>query len=74
MTLVDLETAALELDLPSRAYLAEKLLHSLETLSPSEIEALWIDEAIRRNEAIDAGTLSSTPAAQVFQELKAELG
>ncbi len=72
MTLVDLETAALELDLPSRAHFAERLLRSIENPSPAELEALWIDEAIRRNEAIDAGRLGATPAEQIFQELKAQ--
>jgi len=72
MTLIDIEAAALELDLPSRAHLAERLLRSIDNPSPAEIEALWIDEAIRRNEAIDAGRLGTKPAEQVFQELKAK--
>lgn len=72
MTLVDIEAAALELDLPSRAQLAKRLLHSIDNPSPAELEALWIEEAIRRNEAIDAGRLSTKPAEQVFQELRAK--
>ncbi|MEP7013096.1 MAG: addiction module protein [Acidobacteriota bacterium] len=73
MTLIELEAAALELDLPSRAHLAERLLHSLEDPSGSEIDELWLDEAIRRDRAIDAGELGETPAVEVFQELKARL-
>lgn len=73
MTLVDLETAALELDLPSRAHLAERLLRSIESPSPSELNTLWLEEAVRRDRAIDAGELDETPGREVFQELKAQL-
>jgi hypothetical protein len=40
--------------------------------SPPELEALWLEEAARRDRAIDAGELGETPGAEVFQELKAQ--
>ena len=73
MTLVDLEAAALELDLPSRAHLAERLLRSIDNPSPAELEALWLEEAARRDRAIEAGELGETPGEEVFQEIKAQL-
>jgi len=56
MTINEVEAAALSLDLSGQAALAEKLLRSLEDLSQEEIEQLWADEALRRDQELDAGT------------------
>ena len=72
MTLIDLESAALELDLPSRAHLTERLLRSIENPSPAELKTLWLEEAVRRDRAIDAGKLDEISGEEVFQELKAQ--
>lgn len=70
MKLTDLENEALKLDPPGRARLAEMLLRSLDELSEKEIEALWLDEAERRERAWDAGEVKGIPAEQVMRELR----
>lgn len=73
MTIEDLEAAALNLDPKSRARLAERLLESLEDLTPEENERIWAEEAQRRADALDAGTLSSSPADDVFREARSRI-
>jgi hypothetical protein len=68
MTIEELEAAALSLDPKGRARLAERLLESLENLSPQENARLWAEEAQRRAAAIDSGTLSSRPADEVLRD------
>lgn len=70
MKLTDLENEVLKLDPPNRARLAEVLLRSLDELSEKEIEALWLDEAERRERAWDAGEVKGIPAEQVMRELR----
>jgi hypothetical protein len=50
----------------ARAYLARELLASLDALSEAEIEKLWIDEAIRRDEELDSGEARAYPADEVL--------
>jgi Putative addiction module component len=73
MSIDDLEAAALKLDPKARARLAERLLDSLEQLSPDENARIWAEEAQRRAEALDAGMLSSQPADEVFREARARI-
>lgn len=73
MSIEDLEAAALKLEPKARARLAERLLDSLEHLSPDENARLWAEEAQRRAEALDSGSLSSRPADEVFREARARL-
>ncbi len=54
MDLKSLENEALGLPTVERAQLAFDLIESLETLSASEIDQLWTQEALRRAEQIDA--------------------
>jgi hypothetical protein len=72
MKMTDLETKVLKLDPPARARLAEVLLRSLDELSEREVEALWLDEAERRERAWDAGEVEGIPAEQVMRELRSE--
>ena len=74
MTLEELETEALKLNPASRARLASKLLHSLEALSEAEIERLWAEEALRRNEEMEKGVVAARPAEDVIREARARLG
>jgi hypothetical protein len=71
MTVPEIEAAALNLDVNSRARLAEKLLRSLDDLSEEEIEHLWVDEALRRNAEFDAGTAKARDADDVFRDARA---
>ena len=73
MKIEDLEVAALSLDAKNRARLAERLLESLESLSPEESARIWAEEAQRRADALDSGTLSSRTADEVFREARARI-
>jgi putative addiction module component (TIGR02574 family) len=73
MSIDELETAALNLAPKDRARLAERLLDSLEQLSAEENARLWAEEAQRRSDAIDAGSLSSRSAEDVFRDARARL-
>jgi len=73
MKIEDLEVAALGLDLKNRARLAERLLESLESLSPEENARIWAEEAQRRADALESGTLSSRSADEVFREARARI-
>src|SRR6185437_16934181 len=74
MNHADLIKEALKLDARERASMAGRLLESLDDLSTDEAEHLWLDEAQRRDAAVQDGRLSSVPAQQVIAELKAVLG
>jgi hypothetical protein len=73
MKIEDLEAAALNLDPKSRARLAERLLESLDNLAPDENARIWAEEAQRRADALDAGSLTSRPADEVFREARARI-
>jgi putative addiction module component (TIGR02574 family) len=64
---------ALSLPAQERAQLAEQLLSSLDTLTETEIEQLWFQEAARRAEAMDKGLVQRIPADVVYQEALALL-
>jgi len=67
-----LEKKALDLlGLPttSRAFLAEKLLASLEDDEPSEeVERAWKKEASRRYKALKTGKVKARPHAEVMRD------
>jgi hypothetical protein len=73
MSIEELEAAALKLEPKSRARLAERLLESLEQLSPEENARIWAEEAQRRSDALDAGSLASQPADDVFREARVRI-
>ncbi len=64
---------ALELPLPDRAALAHKLLISLENISESEHDQLWLDEAARRAQEIDEGKVQLVSSDQVSRKARALL-
>jgi hypothetical protein len=73
MSIEELEAEALKLDPKARARLAERLLESLETLSPEENAQIWAEEAQRRDEALDSGALASRSADDVFREAQSRI-
>lgn len=73
MDVEELVAAALKLDPQGRAKLAGRLLDSLEELSPEENDRIWAEEAQRRADALDAGTLSSRPAEEVFRDARSRM-
>jgi hypothetical protein len=70
MTVQSIEKKLLKLDANSRAKIANKLLSSLEELSPMEIEKLWAEEALRRDEELTKGKSKSISAVQVFKNAR----
>ncbi len=73
MGIEELETEVLKLDPSTRARLAERLLQSLETLSDTENENLWAEEAERRLAELDTGTVTARPADKVLRNARATL-
>ncbi len=71
MSVEELKEEALRLGPDARAYLARELLASLDAMSEAEIEKLWIDEAIRRDEEIDSGKTRTYPADEVLARARA---
>jgi hypothetical protein len=71
MSLDELKAEAMKLSPDARAQLAHALLLSLDELSEAEIEKLWLEEAIRRDEEIDTGKVKLRDAEEVFQEARA---
>jgi hypothetical protein len=73
MKIEDLEAAALKLEPTARARLAGRLLESLEELSTEENARIWAEEAQRRAEALDAGSLTGRAADEVFRDARARI-
>jgi len=73
MELNQIEEAALNLDAQSRANLAEKLLRSLDDLSEAESDALWAEEAERRDAEMDRDATTGRPAEDVLRDLRARI-
>ncbi len=73
MGIEELETEVLKLDPRTRARLAERLLQSLETLSDTENEKLWADEAARRLEELETGTVAARPVDEVLRNARTQL-
>jgi hypothetical protein len=67
----EIASAALQLNLKSRAELAKLLLDSLDDVAPEEAMHLQVEEAIRRNRQIDEGTAETFAWEDVLAELEA---
>lgn len=70
---VEIERDFLALDEHDRAALLRVLIGHLDDPHDTEVEGLWLDEAERRLEQIDAGTAKTHPAEQAFQEIRSRL-
>jgi putative addiction module component (TIGR02574 family) len=73
MNIETIRHEALALPPQERAQLAEQLLSSLDTLSETEIEQLWFQEAAHRAAEIDQGVVQRIPAEVVRREAQALL-
>jgi Putative addiction module component len=73
VNIAELEQELLKLDAVDRARLAEKLLESLETLSESEADQVWLEEAQRRDAALESGRAAGRSADDVLRDLRARL-
>jgi len=65
-----LEEKILSLPCEDRIYLVEKLLKSLNSPSPEEIDKAWAEESERRIDEIESGKVQTIPGEQVFQEIR----
>jgi hypothetical protein len=70
MGLHEFEHDVLTLSINDRAHLAHSLLMSLENLPDEEVERLWLEEVIKRDNDIDAGLATLIPANDVFKRLR----
>ena len=71
MSIDELRQRSLTLSLDDRARLARDLLHSLDDLSESEIEQLWLDEAERRREEVVSAAVETVAMADALAEVRA---
>lgn len=73
MSLKDIETEIKKLDLKDRAVLAKWIVESLDDLSETEIEALWVEEAEHRLDEMERGQISEIPAKEVLRRARAAI-
>jgi len=72
--LEELTEQLLGLPLDQRAALAEKLLESLDELTPEELEQVWAAEAERRYHGFKNGKLEAFDGAEIHRQIVAEIG
>jgi len=65
---------ALELTPQARAFVAEKLIESLDAEPAAELSPAWREEIRRRSEEIDRGLVELRDAEDVFAIARAALG
>lgn len=73
MSLKEIEAEIKHLTLEERAALAKWIVASLDELSESEIEALWVQEAERRLDELEQGAIIGIPAEDVLRRGRAAL-
>ena len=69
-TVESLEQAALQLKPDARARLAHSLVESLSGLSRKQLDALWLDEAERRDAEMESGKVKGIPGEEVFAHIE----
>lgn len=69
----DLEVRLLNLPADERARLAERLISSLDQETDPDAESLWIQEAERRLDELESGSVAGIPADQVFDKARSSL-
>lgn len=70
MSTQELEAQMLRLPRSERAYLAQKLIASLD--EEDEVDRAWAEEAERRFEELHSGKTDAIPAEQVFKEARSK--
>ena len=74
LTLEQLTAEAMQLPIESRVVLADRLVESLDSAEPDEIQQLWAAEAIRRRDEIRSGQVQAVPGEQVLNEVRHLVG
>ena len=72
VAIANITDEVLHLPRESRAFLAEKLLESLDFDEEFPVSAEWMEEIHRRCREIDEGTVNLIPAEKVFADLDRE--
>lgn len=70
-TYEEIISAALALPPGARAMLAEHLMESLDGEDQQRIDALWAEEAERRDKEIEDGTVTPISGEEVMNRLRA---
>ncbi len=73
MSLEQLEAEIRGLNLKERAALAKWIIQSLDELSESEFEALWVEEAERRLDDLEQGLATEIPAEEMLPRARAAI-
>lgn len=73
MSLDELVAEVKKLSLEDRAALAKRIVESLDDLSDSEIEALWVREAEHRLDELEQGRVTEIPAEEVLRRARAAI-
>ena len=73
LTVQQLENELFNLDLNTRAHLAEKLILSIDAPGEAENLKLWVDEAEHRLSELRSGKAREYPADEVLQSVRAAL-
>ena len=71
-TLDELREEAMKLGVEERGALADAIWESLLTDEEREIQQSWIEEAERRLQEMEEGTVELIPGEQVIRELRAK--
>jgi hypothetical protein len=71
MTIDELKREAMRLAPTERASLAHELLVSLDDLTESDVERLWLEEAERRRKLVESGETRLVPMDEVFARARA---
>jgi hypothetical protein len=74
MTAEKLVAEALRLPLRVRAFVAEKLIESLDARSEAELSPAWREEVRKRCREMDEGVVELREAEAVFEKAHAALG
>lgn len=72
-TIETIREAALRLGPDARVELAHAIVESLDGLTESEVAALWLAEATRRDEELDSGAVTGVSGELVFRKLRERL-
>ena len=73
MTAEKLVSEALDLPCPIRAFVAERLIESLETDTVADLSPEWKEEIEKRCREVDEGIVNLIPATEVFEKAYARL-
>ena len=65
-----IESEIFSLSHQERAFLADRLLSSLDGAAVNDVDAAWIEEAERRYQEYKNGKRKGIPAEQVFADAK----